>query len=325
MHTLRHAQQALIVLLGVGLARIGANVPSYSEYDAPTRYDTRRGGGGRYSNRQQQLQQQAAAAQTLYPRPGGGINFDLAETPAQQQQPRRREYLLRAHEGVSSRDQHKCRIWVPSEAVSKYPLASLIQTDVANKLTSIEVCCTGYTPTRLMGVTVCRPICSCQNGGCRVPGECDCYEGFVRNDNGDCVFACPIGCQNGRCYLDGSCQCDMGYMLDETRRFCRPICSTGCGNNPRHNCTEPEVCSCAKGYQLTNEGCQPVCDPDCGIGGICRDNNECDCGPGYTLKDGVCQSDCYQKCYNGVCVSRNRCICDPGFTYHEQSTMCVPV
>lgn len=107
MHTLRHAQQALIVLVGLGLAGMQANVPSYSEYDAPTRYDNRRGGGGRYNNRQQ-----AAAAQTLYPR-SGGINFDLAETPAQQQQPRRREYMLRVHEGVSSRDQHKCRIWVP--------------------------------------------------------------------------------------------------------------------------------------------------------------------------------------------------------------------
>ncbi|EDW57568.2 epidermal growth factor-like protein [Drosophila virilis] len=322
MRTLRHAQGLIQLLLLMCLSRIGAHVPSYSEYDAPTRYDNRRAQqeGRRYAgvgHRQQ------TAPQTLYQRPGA-LNFDMVDQTVAQQ-PRRREYLLRAHEGVSSREQHKCRIWVPAETVSKYPLANLIQTDMANKLSSIEVCCTGYTPTRLKGVTVCRPICSCQNGGCRVPGECDCYEGFVRNDNGDCVFACPIGCQNGRCYLDGSCQCDMGYMLDESRRFCRPICSTGCGNNQRHNCTEPEVCSCAKGYQLTNEGCQPVCDPDCGIGGICRDNNQCDCGPGYTLKDGVCQSDCYQKCYNGICVSRNRCICDPGFTYHEQSTICVPV
>lgn len=180
------------------------------------------------------------------------------------------------------------------ETVSKYPLANFIQTDMANKLSYIEVCCTGHTPTRLRGETVCRPICGCPNGVCRFPGECDCYEGFVKNDNGDCVFACPLGCQNGRCFLDGSCQCDPGYTLDETRRFCRPICSSGCGNNPRHNCTEPEVCSCAKGYQLTNDGCQPVCDPDCGIGGVCRSNNECDCGAGYVLKDGVCQADCYQ-------------------------------
>lgn len=181
-----------------------------------------------------------------------------------------------------------------TEVLDKYLYANLIQTDVANKLSSIEVCCTGYSATRLKGVTVCRPICSCVNGSCRVPGECDCYEGFVKNDNGDCVFACPLGCQNGRCFLDGSCQCDVGYTLDETRRFCRPICSSNCDGNPRHNCTEPEICSCRKGYQLTNDGCQPVCDPDCGIGGICRENNECDCGPGYSLRDYICQTDCYQ-------------------------------
>ncbi|KAH8273876.1 hypothetical protein KR044_002456 [Drosophila immigrans] len=298
-------------------------VSSYSEYDQ--RYDNRRGsaqegqsrfypGGG---NRQQ------PPPPTLYQRPGGA-NYNQADLELHQ--PTSREYLVRAHESVTNREQHKCRIWVPSEVVSKYPLASLIQSDMANKLSNIEVCCTGYNATRHRGVTVCRPICGCQNGVCRVPGECDCFEGFVKNDNGDCVFACPLDCQNGRCFLDGSCQCDPGYTLDETRSFCRPICSTGCSNNGRHNCTEPETCSCAKGYQLTdNSGCQPVCDPDCGIGGLCRDNNICDCGAGYTLKDGVCQTDCYQKCYNGVCVSRNRCICDPGFTYHEQSTICVPV
>ncbi|XP_043861576.1 tenascin isoform X2 [Drosophila santomea] len=211
------------------------------------------------------------------------------------------------------------------DTVEKYQYPSVIQTDQANRLSLIEVCCTGYSASRLMGVTVCRAQCGCQNGSCKIPGECECYDGFVRNDNGDCVFACPLGCQNGQCYLDGSCQCDPGYKLDETRRFCRPICSSGCGSSPRHNCTEPEVCGCSKGYQLTDDGCQPVCEPDCGIGGLCKDNNLCDCAPGYNLRDGVCQADCYQKCNNGVCVSRNRCICDPGYAYHEQSTMCVPV
>ncbi|EDW27372.1 GL21253 [Drosophila persimilis] len=314
----------LLLCLVLGLPPTQTNVPNYSEYDGPNRYDPRRPQsqdpsqfGRRYSSNRQQ-----SPSQPLFNRPGGA-NYEVLRPL--EQQPKRREYLVRSHETLFDREQHKCRIWVPPETAPKYPHANTIQSDLANKLSLIEVCCTGYSASRLLGVTQCRPLCGCQNGSCRAPGECDCYEGFVKNDNGDCVFACPLGCQNGRCFLDGSCLCDPGYKLDETRRFCRPICSSGCGNSQRHNCTEPEVCGCSKGYQLTDDGCQPVCEPDCGIGGLCRDNNECECGPGYMLKDGVCQTDCYQKCSNGVCVSRNRCICDPGFSYHEPSTMCIPV
>ncbi|KAH8377892.1 hypothetical protein KR093_007740, partial [Drosophila rubida] len=313
------------LMLMLCLASVGLTASSYAEYEQRYNSDNRRGAGQEGQSRYYPaggLRNQPPP-QTLYQRPGAA-NYNQVEN--EPQQPLSREYLVRAHESITNREQHKCRIWVPPETVSKYPYANHIQTDQANRLANIEVCCTGYNATRYLGATVCRPICGCQNGVCRVPGECDCFEGFVKNDNGDCVFACPLGCQNGRCFLDGSCQCDAGYTLDETRRFCRPICSSGCSNNGRHNCTEPETCSCAKGYQLTdNNGCQPVCDPDCGIGGLCRDNNICDCGAGYTLKDGVCQTDCYQKCNNGICVSRNRCICDPGYTYHEQSTICVPV
>ncbi|KAH8400636.1 hypothetical protein KR222_009187 [Zaprionus bogoriensis] len=322
LRQIRRLALALTLCLASGMA----NVANYAEYDAPARIDGRRGQEGLQMRRYPSAgsSRQLGAPQTYYQRPGGGAaTYDQQEAEAPQ--PMSREYMMRAHESIANREQHKCRIWVPPEVVDKYPDRNFIQTDVANKLSSIEICCTGYRTLRLKGVTLCLPICGCANGGCRVPGECDCYEGFVKSDNGDCVFACPLGCLNGRCFLDGSCQCDPGYTLDETRRFCRPICSGGCGSNPRHNCSEPEVCSCAKGYQLTDNGCQPSCDPDCGVGGICQENNECNCGPGYTLKDGVCQADCYQKCDNGICVSRNRCICDPGYTYHEQSTMCVLV
>ncbi|KAH8351954.1 hypothetical protein KR084_000856 [Drosophila pseudotakahashii] len=301
------------IQLMVCLPTIYTNVPTYSDrYNRrPASQDPGSYGRGYMENRQ-----------LSFNRPGPNSFQDprMVEQP-----PKRREYLIRSHETPSDRGQHKCRIWVPPDTVEKYPHASVIQADQANRLSLIEVCCTGYSASRLKGVTVCRAQCGCQNGGCRIPGECECYEGFVKNDNGDCVFACPLGCQNGQCFLDGSCQCDPGYKLDETRRFCRPICSSGCGLSPRHNCTEPEVCGCSKGYQLTDDGCQPVCEPDCGIGGLCKDNNQCECAPGLHTRDGVCQADCYQKCNNGVCVSRNRCICDPGFTYHEQSTMCVPV
>ncbi|XP_017465117.1 PREDICTED: von Willebrand factor D and EGF domain-containing protein [Rhagoletis zephyria] len=241
----------------------------------------------------------------------------------QQRLPKQARGQMRS--GEMQMDGNKCHIWVPTEVVDKYPYAQRIQQDQRNQQQKIQVCCAGYAPMRWRGNTICKPVCdNCRNGHCVAPNECECFDNFVANDNGDCVFTCPLGCLNGRCFLDGTCQCDPGYKLDETRKFCRPICSSGCGMNPRHNCTEPEVCGCAKGYQLTDEGCQPVCDPDCGEGGECREPNECYCAPGYELKEGVCQRECYQKCDNGICYSINRCICNPGFTYHERSTQCVP-
>ncbi|XP_023300705.2 uncharacterized protein LOC111682937 [Lucilia cuprina] len=221
--------------------------------------------------------------------------------------------------------QHKCHIWVPMDALDKYPNAERKQDNKITGSVYIEICCKGYAPMRWRGRTLCRPICdNCQNGRCIAPGVCECYDEYVANDNGDCVFTCPMGCLNGHCYLDGTCQCDPGYKLDESRKFCRPICSKGCGNSRLHNCTEPEVCGCNKGYILTDNDCQPVCQPECGNGGTCQSPNNCLCAPGFDKKDGVCQADCYQKCDNGICYSRNRCICNPGFTYHERSTQCIP-
>ncbi|TMW40163.1 hypothetical protein DOY81_014757 [Sarcophaga bullata] len=194
------------------------------------------------------------------------------------------------------------------DALDKYPDAERKQDNKIAGSVYIEICCKGYAAMRWRGKTLCRPVCdNCQNGRCIAPGVCECYEEFVANDNGDCVFSCPLGCLNGRCFLDGSCQCDPGYKLDESRKFCRPICSKGCGNNRLHNCTEPEVCGCIKGYLLTDKrlsACMPA-----GLWPgwhICRRPNVCECNPGYDLKDGVCQANCYQKCDNGMCYSPNR-------------------
>lgn len=181
------------------------------------------------------------------------------------------------------------------DALDKYPDAEKKQVNKITGSVYIEICCKGYAAMRWRGKTLCRPVCdNCQNGRCIAPDVCECYDEYVANDNGDCVFTCPLGCLNGRCYLDGSCECDPGYKLDASHKFCRPICSKGCGSNILHNCTEPEVCGCVKGYILTDNDCQPVCQYDCGSGGICRQPDTCECNPGFDLKDGVCQADCYQ-------------------------------
>ncbi|XP_037957736.1 neurogenic locus notch homolog protein 1 [Teleopsis dalmanni] len=229
---------------------------------------------------------------------------------------------------ITESSQHKQRIWVPPDVIEKYPFAFTLQLDKKQNYAQIEICATDYRPIRWYGKVVCRPVCNnCRNGFCVAPGDCKCFENYVKSDNDDCVFTCPLGCLNGQCYLDGRCVCNPGYTLDETRKFCRPICSGDCGQNPKHNCTEPEVCSCRNDFQLTSNGCKPICDPDCGVGGYCvehENENACKCEPGYRIKDKTCQSDCYQKCDNGICFSPNRCICKPGFSFHERSTICVP-
>uniref|UniRef100_A0A1I8PK07 EGF-like domain-containing protein n=1 Tax=Stomoxys calcitrans TaxID=35570 RepID=A0A1I8PK07_STOCA len=220
-------------------------------------------------------------------------------------------------------------IYVPTEAVDKYSWVTRMTDEKTQKVTPIKVCCPGYGLLRWRGERRCVPVCKkCRNGQCVAPDVCECYNEFVRTDNGDCVFSCPLGCLNGRCYLDGSCECDPGYKLDETRQYCRPICSKGCGTDPLLNCTAPEVCGCIQGFTLSDSGCKPLCEPECGPGGVCQEigfKPLCACHAGYGLKDGVCQADCYQSCANGICYNRNRCICNPGFVYHERTRNCIPV
>ncbi|XP_075150074.1 uncharacterized protein LOC142224172 [Haematobia irritans] len=223
---------------------------------------------------------------------------------------------------------HMVLIYVPTEAVDRYSWVIRMTEDKTQQLTPIKVCCPGYGLLRWRGERKCVPVCDkCRNGLCVAPNVCKCYDEYIRNDSDDCVFVCPLGCLNGRCYLDGSCECNPGYKLDETRKFCRPICSKGCGRDPLHNCTAPEVCSCIRGFQLTDGGCRPVCEPECGPGGECQafgTKPKCVCYQGYHEQDGVCQSDCYQSCANGICYNPNRCICNPGFVYHERTRNCIP-
>lgn len=147
-----------------------------------------------------------------------------------------------------------------SEELKEYKWPAIIQALEDKDSYHIEICCPDYGPIRYMGNTLCRPFCeSCRNGDCIAPGKCRCFDGFVLTDNDECVFTCPISCLNGRCnLLMGTCLCNKGYELNETGQFCRPICRSGCGANPLHNCTAPDVCGCVKGYSLTDNDCQPI-------------------------------------------------------------------
>lgn len=108
--------------------------------------------------------------------------------------------------------------------------------------TTLELCCIGYTRDRS---NLCVPSCEggCENGNCVAPNQCVCQQNFIEVD-GNCIPTCPRACFNGAC-RGSSCICNYGHELDESGRYCKPICLEGCG--PGGLCSAPGVCSCKNG------------------------------------------------------------------------------
>lgn len=110
----KHCMRLLVL---VCLASIAASASSYSEYnyDAPARYDTRRGGrrgtlGGTTASATEtgsrRLRRHSISVLVV-------ATLSRSRSPPMAQQPTSREYLQRAHEVIADREKHKCRIWVP--------------------------------------------------------------------------------------------------------------------------------------------------------------------------------------------------------------------
>ncbi|XP_075150072.1 fibrillin-1-like [Haematobia irritans] len=217
-------------------------------------------------------------------------------------------------------------IYAPTATVSKFEWVERITNDPSNKVTAIRVCCTGYKRVTYNKKSSCNPACErCRNGRCVAPNVCECYDGFVKNDDGDCVFACPIQCLNGRCHWY-TCKCNNGYKLHKSGQYCQPICNDYCYDDPLRNCTAPGHCGCIRGFEMIDGECEPKCEPDCGPGGECQafdSISKCVCYPGYRLKEGTCQNDCFLACKNGVCQNGNRCICNPGYVYDSHTRNCI--
>ncbi|KAM7352183.1 nimrod B1 isoform 1-T1 [Cochliomyia hominivorax] len=194
-----------------------------------------------------------------------------------------------------------------------------------------EICCEGFRRSS-RDWHKCEPDCSkispnnCRHGFCRSPQNCECFEGFIKNLEGNCVQTCPISCENGHCLLDGTCICKPGYILDaKSRKFCIPDCyHIPCGLHQK--CIAPGECACEKGYQwLEGLGCQPLCLPHCGHG-RCVAPNKCECFAGFIKRPGknLCEAECYINCENGFCVSRYKCQCHVGFIYDPLTSSCLP-
>ncbi|NP_001036879.1 nimrod B precursor [Bombyx mori] len=125
-------------------------------------------------------------------------------------------------------------------------------------LSVIRSCCNGYV-RNIYNPNICEPHCSkgCVNALCTAPEICTCFPDHVKNAGGFCIATCPIGCQNGHC-SGRECVCRDGFKLDYGRKYCVPACSNNCAGVG--NCTSPNRCDCAPGYQATHDGsCSPQC------------------------------------------------------------------
>lgn len=102
-------------------------------------------------------------------------------------------------------------------------------------------------------------------------------------------FNIHLECENGECSGD-RCVCNKGFRLDQTGKFCMPICHPPCGTG---NCTAPNVCACSRGYDLTSDGaCTPKCTNGCEFG-ECIAPEKCSCPEGFILNsNSICSPIC---------------------------------
>lgn len=159
---------------------------------------------------------------------------------------------------------------------------------------------------------------TCQNGFCATPYDCECLDGFEKDEQSNCVAVeetciddpancngtdtATCNCINGVCISNNTCVCVNGFkMIDGHTNLCEPHCSLECRNG---FCINPDSCECDSGYQRGyNESewniCHPICDPDI---------------------------DDYYGCINGTCIKPGVCECYEGFELDLQANFtCIPL
>ncbi|KAG4080697.1 hypothetical protein HA402_013227 [Bradysia odoriphaga] len=170
-------------------------------------------------------------------------------------------------------------------------------------------------------------------GRCVGPNICECYNGYHKNEIGQCVPKCTESCVNGWCSEPEVCSCNPGYELDKTDKYkCYPNCTTPCIQG---RCTAPDVCDCHPGYEFKNGSkneCLPICD-FCESGN-CTGPSKCTCWDNYEEQEivqgtnivKICQPKCMDECINGFCIEVDTCTCKKGYEFVKDSfNVCEPV
>ncbi|KAL4708360.1 hypothetical protein ACJJTC_019596, partial [Scirpophaga incertulas] len=177
----------------------------------------------------------------------------------------------------------------------------------------------------------------------RCVSGCVCAEGYLRDDNGECIpiEKCPATSCDGDENAQYGCSLNCGKLcsdLNSTRPICPKVCPTiGCEckdgfyyDTTIRKCVPPEKCipvSCG-GDPNAEPGCGANCGKQCedirnveGETTQCRDFctlGGCDCKPGFYFNSEIkrcvraeqcpiiCQrNEEYNECKNGICVRDN--------------------
>ncbi|XP_028166181.1 multiple epidermal growth factor-like domains protein 11 [Ostrinia furnacalis] len=165
----------------------------------------------------------------------------------------------------------------------------------------------------------CEPVChNCEHGSCRAPNDCQCHDGY-RRENNTCEPIC-YDCEHGRCVAPSDCQCNDGYRREENK--CNPVCD----DCEYGKCVAPNDCQCQSGYRRKNNKCEPVCDETC-QNGLCTAPNECTCKRNHShdaTNKFKCNPICDNACVNSLCIAPNTCMCIDGFESSGNNWTCRP-
>lgn len=164
--------------------------------------------------------------------------------------------------------------------------------------------------------TECTPGCS-ENSHCNLDNlECDCNEGFVKNENNECVtdlcITNSVNCtgDNVSCNgIIGECACDEGYEnyiegigCTKDTNPCTPVANQ-CTEANKNKCSPTGtgdadfICECNENFiEDNNNNCiDNPCEPNpCGINSICNLDSEyhsvCSCQAGFEYNNNnICQ------------------------------------
>ena len=215
-------------------------------------------------------------------------------------------------------------------------------------------------PTCIADPAKCTLECS-NNSYCNFDGSgnqyCECYPGYVKDENGNCIEQqpepqCTLDCgEGGNCVKAGdteTCSCQNGYANEggDSSKPCG-VCDLNCGVGQCALKSGAKTCNCPEGYffdeddktcledKCTDDACKEweTCErksgdciveyPNCNIDTDCHSDEVCDLAEHKCAED-VCKS---VNCGNGgVCtVEGGNAVCNCPHEYYDKDGKCVEI